>query len=437
MKRFISIFTVILMLVSCCVFSTGTISAADGDYTYTTVDGGVEITGYTGAGGDVTIPSTLGGYAVKGIGQKAFYQNKTIGKVTISEGIEYIGARAFAGSMITGIEMSDSVTALGNSAFSSCVYLENITLSAGIDTIPNSCFYLSTRLESVEIPEGVKVIDDMAFQSSNHLAKVTFPSTLKSIGEYAFAYTGLTKVIIPEGTEAIEASAFFICDKLTDVIINGTVKTIGDFAFANCYTLTSLTLGDGIEVIGTSAFDSCAITEIIIPDSVTEIGEFAIGYVYDEISFDYALADDIRIICKEGTAGYAYAMSNGFQNVEAIPADTTAPTETTEVTEATSEPVTSENTEPSSVVTEPVSSDNTEPSSTEEITTTPCPEYEKGDVNRDFDVNIKDATAIQKHVAALITLNEYELILADYNDDLDVNIKDATAIQKFIAGIAA
>ena len=58
-----------------------------------------------------------------------------------------------------------------------------------------------------------------------------------------------------------------------------------------------------------------------------------------------------------------------------------------------------------------------------------------GDANCDTEVNIKDATAIQKHVAGLITLTDAGVKLADVDANTSVNIKDATAIQKHIAGI--
>ena len=60
---------------------------------------------------------------------------------------------------------------------------------------------------------------------------------------------------------------------------------------------------------------------------------------------------------------------------------------------------------------------------------------ELGDVNFDEDINIKDATAIQKHLASLVIFDEEALALADFNEDGGVSIKDATAIQKFIAGL--
>ncbi len=58
-----------------------------------------------------------------------------------------------------------------------------------------------------------------------------------------------------------------------------------------------------------------------------------------------------------------------------------------------------------------------------------------GDVNFDEDINIKDATAIQKHLAQLEILTGDAFDAADFNEDSEVSIKDATAIQKFIAGL--
>ncbi|MDO5123053.1 MAG: starch-binding protein [Eubacteriales bacterium] len=59
-----------------------------------------------------------------------------------------------------------------------------------------------------------------------------------------------------------------------------------------------------------------------------------------------------------------------------------------------------------------------------------------GDADGDGKVNVKDATAIQKHAANLITITGDALISADCDRDGKVNVKDATAVQKFTAGIA-
>lgn len=61
--------------------------------------------------------------------------------------------------------------------------------------------------------------------------------------------------------------------------------------------------------------------------------------------------------------------------------------------------------------------------------------YTTGDVNLDHILNIKDATAIQKHLAGIQLLSQQGIFVADVNNDSSINIKDATTIQKKLAGL--
>lgn len=100
--------------------------------------------------------------------------------------------------------------------------------------------------------------------------------------------------------------------------------------------------------------------------------------------------------------------------------DTTAPTEKTEPSTATP----------------PTGPDTTVPTeATEPTETDPIPEYKFGDTDLNGSVNVKDATAVQKHVASLLTLEGVALIQADVTADGSVNVKDATSIQKYVAGM--
>lgn len=60
-----------------------------------------------------------------------------------------------------------------------------------------------------------------------------------------------------------------------------------------------------------------------------------------------------------------------------------------------------------------------------------------GDVNGDGNINVLDATEIQKHLAGLVTLTAEQLAVSDTDHDGRVSIKDATQIQKYIAGIVS
>ena len=66
---------------------------------------------------------------------------------------------------------------------------------------------------------------------------------------------------------------------------------------------------------------------------------------------------------------------------------------------------------------------------------TPEIEYQKGDVNLDGKINIKDATLVQKYLVKIVDLTDKQRSLADFDGDLTVSISDTTAIQKWIASI--
>lgn len=64
---------------------------------------------------------------------------------------------------------------------------------------------------------------------------------------------------------------------------------------------------------------------------------------------------------------------------------------------------------------------------------TPDEQILLGDADQNEKVNVKDATAVQKHVAGIeITIH---IDAADADQNGKVNVKDATSIQKFVAGI--
>ncbi|MDP4120412.1 MAG: dockerin type I repeat-containing protein [Bacillota bacterium] len=56
-----------------------------------------------------------------------------------------------------------------------------------------------------------------------------------------------------------------------------------------------------------------------------------------------------------------------------------------------------------------------------------------GDANSNGIVSLKDATAIQKYLAGLITFNSTQKVAADVDNSGSINLKDVTVIQKYLA----
>ena len=92
-----------------------------GDYECNILDDGVEIVGYKGTETDLTVPDTLGGYKVFGIGMTAFQDCGSLTSIVLPEGVTSIGSYAFqyCGSL-TSITIPKGVTSIGGGAFAGC-----------------------------------------------------------------------------------------------------------------------------------------------------------------------------------------------------------------------------------------------------------------------------------------------------------------------------
>jgi len=128
---------------------------------------------------------------------------------------------------------------------------------------------------------------------------------------------------------------------------------------------------------------------------------------------------------------------SAMESLEDIPVIETTVTETTAPQTTAPQTTAPQTTVPESTTSETSIPETSESTTTELITTetTSSQNGLLGDVNFDGDVNIKDATAIQKHIALLEELDQEALDVADYDLNGNVNIKDATEIQKKIAGL--
>ena len=300
---------------------------------------------YTGA---VVIPSevTYGGekYSVTSIGKFAFFLCSGLTSVTIPNSVTSIGNNAFQGcSGLTSIVVEsgntkydsrencnaiietasntllygcnntvipNSVTSIGNSAFSGCSGLTSVTIPNSVTSIGSNAFNGCKGLTSITIPNSVTSIGVYAFSGCSGLTSITIPNGVTSIGILAFnACSGLTSITIPNSVTKIGTRAFEECSGLTSIVVESgnttydsrensnaiietasntllygckntvipnSVTSIGEYAFYKCSGLTSVTIGNSVTSIGKSAFYNCTgLTSVTIPTSVTSIGDYA------------------------------------------------------------------------------------------------------------------------------------------------------------------
>ena len=258
-------------------------STAEIQYAYDSSTGGMAIVkGKSNGQTSIDIPETICGRKVTTINAVAFSNNnfKNVTSFTLPQSLTAIGNGAFSGcSSLTSIVIPDSVTEIEATAFSNCTALESITLSQNIKEIRNSTFSNCTALKSIDIPSKTTSIENYVFQDCTALTTVTLHEGLTSIGNATFKNcTALKSINIPNGVTSIESSLFSKCTSLTEITLPGSVTNISYNAFSNCIALKSINISDGVTDIASEAFQNCSSLETItLPESVTYIG----NYVFD------------------------------------------------------------------------------------------------------------------------------------------------------------
>ena len=289
-----------------------------GYYTYTVSNSQATIKKVnTSIGGNITIPSELGGYKVVYINSGAFQNCVSITSITIPSGVTSIGNSAFkdcdglktvtingtnlelegstvnasdgvfygCGSLET-VNMNSGVKIIGNEAFEECVNLKTLKICDSVEEIESSAFNGCVKLENVTWGRGIKTIGSSAFYGCTLLNSVTLPSSLTTISPEAFQNcVSITSITIPSGVTSIGNSAFKDCDGLKTVTINGTnlelegsTVNASDGVFYGCGSLESLTINSGVKIIGNEAFEKCEkLTIIAMEKDVTTIAASAFG----------------------------------------------------------------------------------------------------------------------------------------------------------------
>lgn len=302
MKKIISIF-IVLILTANIFSSVSIISFADSyteNYEYTVnSDNTITISSYTGSAEELVVPSEIDGKSVVSIGKKAFYQNKSIIKITLPDTIKTIDDYAFASTTI-----------------SECNIYE------GLETIGEFVFQFSD-IKDIILPESLIDLGSYAFAHTDNLETINIPKNLSSISACCFYQSKIKRIHIPSNIKIVYAGAFQACDYLNELIIDEGLEIICDSAFYECPFVKSIVLPSTLKSIGKRGLVlSSSLKYLFVPQSVTEIGEGGIGYKYN---FTYVNPNDphyspitgFTIYGYEGSAAQTYAGEYNFNFVNA------------------------------------------------------------------------------------------------------------------------
>ena len=329
MKRIISIIISLVILLQCAVFA-GAEAGSMGEVMWSVENGELKITGNGAIPNFREFQNIAPWSNVKG----------NIKKITVGEGITYIGSYAFVGctnvtevrlpeslthismyafykcQSLSGIHIPQYVTSIGDAAFRQCYRLNNVVLPENLNSLGNSAFYDCWDLESITIPDSVTGLGN-AFWHCKKLktinigknASIVFNNfdasgceSLESINVskenmnlmsedgilFDFGKTTLIKYpaaksgeeyVVPESVRAISSGAFGGSKNLKTIRIKGEIEEIKQYAFGSCENLENIIFekSPSFKELGMHTLSSCAqMKEFIIPSSVEVIGENAI-----------------------------------------------------------------------------------------------------------------------------------------------------------------
>jgi len=237
----------------------------------------------------ITLPNS-----VTSVGDLVFHNCTGLTSFTIPESVTKIGYQAFHYCTgLTSISIPKGVSSIGNEVFKGCSALSEIIVSSenpsyntiesvlynkdnttliafpnaktntsytipnSVTTIGNSAFSDCIKLTSVSIPNSVTKIGDSAFSNCTGLTSVTIPNSVTNIGTYIFNYcSGLTSAILGDNIATVSADAFRGCTKLASVYIPASVTSISNEAFSGCKALKEIYSKRATPpTIGTDAFN--------------------------------------------------------------------------------------------------------------------------------------------------------------------------------------
>ena len=203
------------------------------------------------------------------------FRNQKIESYIIPDSVTSIGDYAFSGcSSLSNIVIPDSVTDIGKCAFSHCSSLSNIVIPDSVTSIGNDAFLRCSSLSNIVISDSVTSIGNGAFLGCSSLSNIVIPDSVTSIGNYAFSdCSSLSSIVIPDSVTDIGNDAFSHCSYLSNIVIPNSVISIGDRAFWDCSFLSNIVISDSVTNIGNGAFHGCSLPYNLKQELISRFGE--------------------------------------------------------------------------------------------------------------------------------------------------------------------
>lgn len=146
---------------------------------------------------------------------------------------------------IKTIRISEGITAVKSSMFSSCKKVTEVYISSSVQQIDAAVFSPAV-LEKIEVNN-----DNATYDSRGNCNAIIKKSSLYN---KTTLLQGCNNTVIPEDVEEIGYASIDGATLITSIVIPASVKKIGGYGIARCTGLTSITIEGSLDSIGNAGF---------------------------------------------------------------------------------------------------------------------------------------------------------------------------------------
>ena len=258
---------------------------------------------------NVTFPETL-----QTIGTYAFYSCTGLTSITLPESITSIGNYAFAFcSYLT--EINYNIPSLSDLSVNNNVFGlagrngtgTTVNFGDNVEYVPAYLFRYCSGLTAINLSSSITSIGNGAFYNCENIQTVNYPGTMSQWCTINFANQYSNPICY---AESLVIDGQKISENLD---LEGVTNITGSYTFTGYDKITSVTLPESLQSIGTSAFYSCTNLTTVTIESETiynlATSSSACGYLFSN-------ATTVRVLTDFASDSHSYINTTNFPNVD-------------------------------------------------------------------------------------------------------------------------
>ncbi len=237
--------------------------------------------------------------SVTAIGERAFSGCSGLAKAVIGEGVSFIGKSSLSGCSglvevhWNAIRCADANKSILNNS------LNKIIFGDKVEHIPAYLCYKCSNVQDITLPETLVSVGENAFYGCMLVEKLEIPASCKFVGDYAFRGMGLQSLFIPS-----------------------TIESLGIYAFSNNKNLEWVVIAKDPFQHPNGLFNSCdKLQAIYLPDGINFYENYGWSYYGDKVRSMVAFDDNYIYTGKGVELSCTLDMPQGYDIKDWVPGD--------------------------------------------------------------------------------------------------------------------